>query len=88
MCNCNRRHKQVTSAAMAAMRAQMTQEERAMASANAAIEYSGGFVPASEPVTESVVETVSTPEPTPVSTETTTATKTTSTVKKTATKKS
>lgn len=55
MCNCNRRHKAVTSAAMAAMRANMTAEERATASAAAAIENAGGFVP--------VVE--STPEPAP-----------------------
>lgn len=55
MCNCNRRHKAVTSAAMAAARANMTAEERATASAAAAIENAGGFIPA---------PTEATPEPT------------------------
>lgn len=60
MCNCNRRHKAVTSAAMAALRANMTAEERAIESASAAIENAGGFIPASEPVAETTPEPVKT----------------------------
>lgn len=59
MCNCNRRHKQITSAVLAA-----TQEERARQSAMAAIENAGGVVYEDTPVIESAPTPTTTVTPT------------------------
>jgi hypothetical protein len=53
MCNCNRRHKAVTSATLAAARAEMSAQERAMESAGNAIANAGGGYP-DAPVAQNV----------------------------------